>query len=108
MDLYTRLDGYRDRVVARVLSTPQSVERCAEFGFSGPNLICGQGPFSEEATYAALKDCGAKYMVTKDSGDWWILTVFGVFFISSALMRTARLHNELQAYKEIEDEEAAG
>lgn len=69
VDLYTRLDGYRDRVVARVLSTPQSVERCAEFGFSGPNLICGQGPFSEEATYAALKDCGAKYMVTKDSGD---------------------------------------
>lgn len=69
VDLYTRLEGYRDRVVVRVLSTLQSVERCSRFGFSGPNLICGQGPFSEESTYAALKDCGAKYMVTKDSGD---------------------------------------
>lgn len=69
INLYTRLDGYRERVVARVLSTVSSVERCAAFGFSGPNLICGQGPFSEESTYAALKDCGAKYMVTKDSGD---------------------------------------
>lgn len=65
---YTRIPGYRERVVARVLSTASSVARCAEFGFEGRNLICGQGPFSEETNYAALMQAGAKYMVTKDSG----------------------------------------
>lgn len=65
---YTRIPGYRERVVARVLSTASSVARCAEFGFEGRNLICGQGPFSEETNYAALMQTGAKYMVTKDSG----------------------------------------
>ena len=65
---YARIPGYRERVVARVLSTASSVARCAEFGFEGRNLICGQGPFSEETNYAALMQTGAKYMVTKDSG----------------------------------------
>lgn len=65
---YARIPGYRERVVARVLSTASSVARCAEFGFEGRNLICGQGPFSEETNYATLMQTGAKYMVTKDSG----------------------------------------
>ncbi len=68
IDEYTRIPDYRERVVARVLSTASSVARCAEFGFEGRNLICGQGPFSEETNYAALMQTGAKYMVTKDSG----------------------------------------
>ncbi len=68
IDLYTSIPDYRERVVARVLSIPSSVLRCAEYGFEGRNLICGQGPFSEEANYATLRDIGARYLVTKDSG----------------------------------------
>lgn len=66
--LYTRIPNYRERVTARVLSTMESVQKCAEYGFSGKNLICAQGPFSEDTNYATLKQIDAKYIVTKDSG----------------------------------------
>jgi precorrin-6Y C5,15-methyltransferase (decarboxylating) len=66
--LYTQIPDYKERVTARVLSTIESVQKCAEYGFSGKNLICAQGPFSEETNYATLKQIGAKYLVTKDSG----------------------------------------
>lgn len=68
IDLYTQIPDYRERVTARVLSTVSSVTRCAGFGFEGRNLICAQGPFTEETNYATLRDIGASYMVTKDSG----------------------------------------
>ena len=66
--LYTQIPNYKERVTARVLSTMESVQKCAEYGFSGKNLICAQGPFSEDTNYATLKQIGAKYIVTKDSG----------------------------------------
>ena len=66
--LYTQIPNYRERVTARVLSTMESVQKCAEYGFSGKNLICAQGPFSEDTNYATLKQIDAKYIVTKDSG----------------------------------------
>ena len=66
--LYTQIPDYRERVTARVLSTLDSVQKCAEYGFSGKNLICAQGPFSEDTNYATLKQIDAKYLVTKDSG----------------------------------------
>ena len=66
--LYTQIPDYRERVTARVLSTMESVQKCAEYGFSGKNLICAQGPFSEDTNYATLKQIDAKYIVTKDSG----------------------------------------
>ena len=65
---YTRIPGYLDRVTARVLSTKESMEKCMGYGFSGKNLICAQGPFSEETNYATMKQIDAKYIVTKDSG----------------------------------------
>ncbi len=66
---YTRIPDYPDRVVARVLSTLESVQRCAALGFEGRNLICAQGPFSEDVNAATLRQVGAKFLVTKDSGD---------------------------------------
>lgn len=66
---YTAIPGYTERVVARVLSTAQSVKKCVALGFEGKNLICAQGPFSEDLNVAMLKQMDAKYLVTKDSGD---------------------------------------
>lgn len=66
--LYTQIPGFKERVTARVLSTPESVSKCAELGFTGKNLIAAQGPFSEEMDLAMLRQTGAKYIVTKDSG----------------------------------------
>ena len=68
LDRYTRIPDYKDRVVARVLSTMDSVTRAVGLGFEGRNLICAQGPFSEDVNYATLRQIGAEYIVTKDSG----------------------------------------
>ena len=68
LDRYTAIPDYRERVVARVLSTMDSVKRAVELGFEGRNLICAQGPFPEDVNYATLKQIDAKYLVTKDSG----------------------------------------
>ena len=68
LDRYTAIPDYRERVVARVLSTMDSVKRAVELGFEGRNLICAQGPFPEDVNYATLRQIDARYLVTKDSG----------------------------------------
>ncbi len=68
LDKYTRIPGFEERVFARVLSVPDSVNHAAELGFRGKNLIAAQGPFSEEMDLAMIRQCNAKYVVTKESG----------------------------------------
>ncbi len=65
---YTALPHYEKRVVARILSTSESMNLAASAGFMGKNLICMQGPFSEELNTAMLRACHASWMVTKESG----------------------------------------
>ena len=65
---YTALPDWRQRLVARVLSTGESVDFCRSLGFEGKNLIAMQGPFSEELNLALLRQVGARYLVTKESG----------------------------------------
>ena len=68
LSLYTGLKDYKDRVVARVLSTKESVSIAGELGFEGKNLICMQGPFCEEINYAIMAQYNIKWLVTKESG----------------------------------------
>ena len=65
---FTSIEGYAERVFARVLSLPEVVEQCAKLGFVGKNLICMQGPFNEDLNYGMMKQLNIRYMVTKDSG----------------------------------------
>lgn len=65
---FTSLPDFRERVYARVLSTPEAADSCAKLGFVGKHLICMQGPFSEELNTAMLKQFDAKWLVTKESG----------------------------------------
>lgn len=65
---YTRLPDYQERVYARILSSVASVKAAAELGFEGKNLICMQGPFSEELNEALIHMTGAAFLVTKQSG----------------------------------------
>lgn len=44
------------------------------------------------------------WLIVKDVGDLWILSVFGIFFLSSSAYRMVRLRNELMAMKEAEEE----
>ena len=68
LHLYTQLPDYRSRVFARILSTKESVDEAARLGFEGKNLICMQGPFSEELNTAMLRAVNASFLVTKESG----------------------------------------
>lgn len=68
LSLYTEIPDYRERVVARVLSTKDSMDKALALGFEGRNLICAQGPFTKDENHAALTRAGASWIVTKDSG----------------------------------------
>ena len=69
--------------------------------------------YKKQSKQEAISGIGAilvalgKQLITGDMDDWWILIVFGVFFISSAALRMVRLRNEINALKEAEEEAAA-
>ncbi|MDO4260793.1 MAG: precorrin-6A reductase [Eubacteriales bacterium] len=65
---YTAIPGYEKRVFARVLSTAEVAAACEKLGFVGKNLICMQGPFSEELNAAMLRQFDCRYLVTKETG----------------------------------------
>lgn len=65
---FTALPDYKERVYARVLSTPEVAAACKELGFEGKHLICMQGPFGEDLNTAMLRHVDAVWMVTKESG----------------------------------------
>ena len=65
---YTQIPGFEKRVFARVLSTGEVAAACEKLGFVGKNLICMQGPFSEEMNIAMLHQFDCKYLVTKETG----------------------------------------
>lgn len=53
---------------------------------------------------ALLVGMFAIWMIRGALGDWWIMSVFGIFFLSSAGYRLVRLRNELIALHEAEEE----
>lgn len=65
---FTRIENFRERIYARVLSLPKVVEACSKLGVEGKHLICMQGPFSRELNAAMMRQFDAKYLVTKDTG----------------------------------------
>lgn len=68
LEAYTAIPDYKNRCIARVLPTVSVIEKCKELGFEGRNLIGMQGPFSEDLNYWMLRQIGAVWMVTKNSG----------------------------------------
>lgn len=57
------------RIYARVLPSRETLDICMGLGLSGGQLICMQGPFSEEMNRAMYAHVSAKILVTKESGD---------------------------------------
>ncbi len=46
-------------------------------------------------------------LIFGEVGEWWILSIFGILFLSSAANRTVRLRNEINLLRELEEEAAA-
>ena len=68
LPVFTKVEGYRERFYARVLPLPDVVSQCSALGFDAGHLIGMQGPFSREMNTALLRQIGARWMVTKESG----------------------------------------
>ncbi len=68
LPLYTAVSDFKSRVFARILPMAPAVEAAASLGFSGKNLICMQGPFTEELNIAMMRMLDIRYLVTKDTG----------------------------------------
>ena len=65
---FTAVPDYRERLIARVLPDEEVLAECRRIGFSGKNVIAMQGPFTEELNTALLRQTGASWLVTKESG----------------------------------------
>lgn len=68
LEKYCVIPDYEKRCTARVLSTPEVLDKCKTLGFTGKNVIAMQGPFSVEMNTLMLKEKDAKWLVTKCSG----------------------------------------
>lgn len=66
---YSDIKNRQERVFARVLPLPEVAEQVAKLGYRGKNLICMQGPFSEELNLAMINMLNIKFLVTKDTGE---------------------------------------
>ncbi len=62
------VEGFSDRVFARILSTHTMVKRAQELGLSPKHILALQGPFSKAINKAMIDHVDAKIMVTKASG----------------------------------------
>lgn len=68
LEIFANVKNYSERICPRILPAVGAVEKCVELGFKPQNIICMQGPFSYEMNVATIKQIGAKYIVTKDTG----------------------------------------
>jgi len=65
---FAKLFDYQSRVWLRVLPNTESLGICLDLGYRPEQLVCMQGPFSEELNRAMFKTANARILVTKDSG----------------------------------------
>ncbi|WP_313342191.1 precorrin-6A reductase [Sedimentibacter sp.] len=67
LDKFIAVNNYKERIFVRILPMESSLKKAVELGYSNKNIICMQGPFSEELNIAMMNSIGAKFMVTKES-----------------------------------------
>lgn len=68
LERYTAIEGFTERVFARVLPMDESLKLCQAAQLAPAHILAMQGPFSVGMNVAMLKSVSAKYMVTKESG----------------------------------------
>ncbi len=65
---FSTLDGFTDRVYARVLPTIDALEVCKTVGLNINHVVAMTGPFSRELNEALMRQLNIRHLVTKDSG----------------------------------------
>lgn len=59
---------YPHRIVARILPTTFSIEKCLEAGVPPENIVAMQGTYSKEFNQAIMKEFNISTIITKESG----------------------------------------
>lgn len=62
------LTDFETRVYPRILPNPDMLQMIIKQGFAPKNIICMQGPFSEDLNTAILRQINASFLLTKSSG----------------------------------------
>ncbi len=65
---FTRLPDYAERITCRILPLRDSLDNALTLGYKPGQIICMQGPFSRELNVAMFRQCGARFVVSKDTG----------------------------------------
>lgn len=65
---FTKLPDYAERITCRILPLRDSLDNALTLGYKPGQIICMQGPFDKALNVAMFRRCGAKYIVSKDSG----------------------------------------
>ena len=66
--IYAENETVRERIVARVIPSAESLKICEDAKIPGKRTIAMQGPFSKEMNLAFIHEYGIKLIVTKQSG----------------------------------------
>lgn len=67
--VFAQIPDFQNRVFARILPVEQSVRTALDAGFCREHLICEKGPFSVQQNEDLIRQCDARFLVTKDTGD---------------------------------------
>ncbi len=68
LGVFCKDEGLRERIIARVIPGTESLKLCADAGLKGNQIIAMQGPFSAGMNLAFIRECDAKVLVMKESG----------------------------------------
>ena len=66
--VFTKVNGFRERVWFRVLPAEGLTEMCGRYGFDTSHIIAEKPPYSVERNIAHIKLSGAGILVTKECG----------------------------------------
>ncbi len=64
----TGIKEFEKRLWVRILDSEKMIEYCRNSGIPETHIIAGKGPFSVEENIAHIKQSGAVYLLTKESG----------------------------------------
>lgn len=67
-DVFTKLPGFEQRVVLRVLPDEALKEQLRQRGFCSKQIIMGQGPFGIEENIKIIREFDIRYLISKESG----------------------------------------
>lgn len=65
---FARIKNFQERIWLRILPSTDSLRTCLELGYRAEQIICMQGPFTQEMNCLMFKEANARILVTKNSG----------------------------------------